>query len=345
MSPQASNGPVFGTVSLVHGAEPLLSGRAVSALVARAHQEHPDLQKVELAGSQMTPADFLEATGGSLFADCSLLVIFEGESLSPESVDALVAFAKAPTEQVAVIITHPGGNKGRGLVTKLRNAKAVVVEVSAPKAWELPKFVQAEARAAHVGIDQDAAQTLIDAVGTDLRALAGAISQLESDWAGERLSTEMISRYFQGRAEVSSFAVSDAVMAGRTGQALEALRWALDLGVAPVLVTSALANGLRSLGRYLDARGSRMSDVEMSRLVGVPPWKVKSLARQSRMWSEDAVAVAMIAASRADAAVKGAATDPGFALEQLILQIDHARTGADRALPRRVGASSHTIPR
>lgn len=187
-------------------------------------------------------------------------------------------------------MVHPGGNKGRGLVDKLRKAKAGVVEVVAPKAWELPKFVQAEARAARVGMESDAAQTLVDAVGNDLRALAGAVSQLASDWAGERLSSEMISRYFQGRAEVTSFAVSDAVLAGQTGQALERLRWALDLGVAPVLVTSALANGLRSLGRYLDVRAERMSDIEMSRIVGVPPWKVKTLARQSRLWSETAVA-------------------------------------------------------
>lgn len=325
MSAKTSSKPVFGSVTLVHGSEQLLSERAVAALRKRAMAEEPGLQLVELVGGDMSPADFVEASGGSLFADHSLVIITGAESMVPESVDALVAFAGAPSPEVGVIVVHPGGNKGRGLVDKLRKAKAGVVEVVAPKAWELPKFVQAEARAARVGMESDAAQTLVDAVGNDLRALAGAVSQLASDWAGERLSSEMISRYFQGRAEVTSFAVSDALLAGQTGQALERLRWALDLGVAPVLVTSALANGLRSLGRYLDVRAERMSDIEMSRIVGVPPWKVKTLARQSRLWSETAVARGLIALSRADAAVKGAATDAGFALEQLILALDHAR--------------------
>lgn len=266
-----------------------------------------------------------------MFADHSVVVIHGAESLSPESVEAVVGFARSPSPEVAVIAVHRGGNKGRGLVDKLRKAKVNILEATAPKPWELPKFVQAEARAAKIGIDQGAAQTLVDAVGTDLRALAGAVAQLADDWAEERLSTEMISRYFQGRAEVTSFAVADSVLAGDTGQALERLRWALDLGVAPVLVTSALASGLRSLGRYLDVRGDRMSDAEMSRVIGVPPWKVKAVARQSRIWNEAAVAQGLIALSRADAAVKGAATDPGFALERLILAIDHARQGVGGA--------------
>ena len=50
---------------------------------------------------------------------------------------------------------------------------------------------------------------------------------------------------FAGRAEATSFAVADAAIEGRTAAALEELRWALDGGVAPVLVTSAFA-GLRS---------------------------------------------------------------------------------------------------
>ncbi len=263
---------MFGSVTLVHGSEQLLSERAVAALRKRAMAEEPGLQLVELVGGDMSPADFVEASGGSLFADHSLVIITGAESMVPESVDALVAFAGAPSPEVGVIVVHPGGNKGRGLVDKLRKAKAGVVEVVAPKAWELPKFVQAEARAARVGMESDAAQTLVDAVGNDLRALAGAVSQLASDWAGERLSSEMISRYFQGRAEVTSFAVSDAVLAGQTGQALERLRWALDLGVAPVLVTSALANGLRSWA-ISTCSDVRHRDVASS----ASPWKVKTL--------------------------------------------------------------------
>ena len=48
-------------------------------------------------------------------------------------------------------------------------------------------------------------------------------------------------KYFGGRAEAKSFAVADAAFSGRRQAALEELRWALDGGTPPVLVTSAFA--------------------------------------------------------------------------------------------------------
>lgn len=316
---------VFGTVTLVQGPEALLAQRAVARLLNAARAEHPEVQISELEARAISPADLLEATGGSLFTPYCAVVVHGLPGASVEVGDAIVQFATEPASDVCLILDHPGGAKGRGVVDKLRKRKAHVVPATGPKAWELPSFVIAEARRAGVDMDQHAAQALVDAVGSDLRELAGAVSQLASDWAGTRLTVDMISRYFVGRAETSSFAVSDEVLAGHAGRALERLRWAMSCGVPPVLVTSALASGLRALGKYVDHRSSRMSDVELSRAVGVPPWKLKTLARQARSWDSAAVAAGIIAVARADAEVKGAATDPDFALEKLLLTLDAAR--------------------
>ena len=91
---------------------------------------------------------------------------------------------------------------------------------------------------------------------TTSRALAAAVTQLISDGQGGPLTVDQVRRYFGGRAEVTSFAVADAALAGRTGAAMEQLRWALATGVAPVLITSAMASGIRGLGQA-DYRGRR----------------------------------------------------------------------------------------
>lgn len=316
---------VFGSVTLVLGPEALLRDRAVARVLAAARKEQPDVQVSALDGSTMSAADLLEAAGGSLFTVFSSVVVSSAQSMTPDATDALVHLAAGPGDDVCLIVEHPGGAKGRGVVDRLRKLKVHTVPATAPKAWELVSFVTTEARNAGVDMGQGAAQALVDAVGSDLRSLAAAVNQLASDWAGERLTVDMIGRYFAGRSDVSSFVVSDDVMAGRTGQALERLRWALSCGVPPVLVTSALASSLRSLGSYLELRSSRMSDAEMSRAVEVPPWKLKTLARQARNWQASSVGAGIVAVARADAAVKGAVTDPEFALEQLLLTLDAAR--------------------
>ena len=58
-----------------------------------------------------------------------------------------------------------------------------------------------------------------------------------------------MARYYRGRAEATGFTVADRAVEGHLAQAIEQLRWALATGVSPVLICSALAQGVRLLGR------------------------------------------------------------------------------------------------
>jgi DNA polymerase-3 subunit delta len=133
----------------------------------------------------------------------------------------------------------------------------------------------------------------------------------------------VVRRYFGGRAEVKSFAIADAALAGRADQALEELRWAIDNGTPAVLVTSAFASGLRGLARFSAApRGMREAD--LAREAGVPPWKLRVLREQARGWGEEGLGVAVTAVARADADVKGAAGDTAYSLERMVLAVSGA---------------------
>ena len=95
-------------------------------------------------------------------------------------------------------------------------------------------------------------------------------------------------------------------------------------GVAPVLLTSALASGLRGLGKLITAGGG-LREADLARQVGVPPWKLKSMRAQARGWDQGGLATALKAVAVADAEVKGAADDADFALERAILTVARAR--------------------
>jgi len=197
------------------------------------------------------------------------------------------------------------------------------------KVSERLDFVKSEARMAGRRMADDAARTLVDAVGSDLRELAAATAQLVADTDGA-ITSDVVTTYYAGRAEVTSFQVADLAVDGRTSDALGQLRHALGAGVAPVLVTSALASALRSIGRIASApRGARPAD--LARDLGMPPWKVDVVRRQLKGWSADSLADAVAAVAEADAAVKGAygAGDPAYALEKVVVQIGQARAQAN----------------
>jgi DNA polymerase-3 subunit delta len=124
----------------------------------------------------------------------------------------------------------------------------------------------------------------------------------------------IVAKYYQGRAEVSGFTIADLAIEGKRFEALEQLRFALDTGVAPVLIVSALANSLRRLGKVAAAGGSPKD-------LGLPPWQIDKLRKQARNWNPARLSAALRSVADADAAVKGAAADPAYALEKLVLSM------------------------
>ncbi|MFT3861104.1 DNA polymerase III subunit delta [Micropruina sp.] len=315
----------FGTATLVQGPESLLAERAVQGLIGSALEQRPDAAVNRLRAAQLDRGSLAEATAGSLFSAATVAVIEQLAELPAELADEVVALAQQPGDDLVLLLVHEGGAKGRALVDRLRKAGVESVEAPAVKVWELPQFVVAEARKRGARIDRQSAEALVGAVGSDLRSVAAAVTQLLADSEQPVITTDDVRRYFAGRAEVSGFAIADHCLDGNREAALSSLRWALETGVAPVLLTSAVASALRNLGKYLGARDERLRDVDLARRVGVPPWKLKDLARQSRGWSNPGVARAVQHAATADAAVKGASGGADYALESLVLSVIDCR--------------------
>lgn len=316
---------VLARVTLVTGKEELLRERAVASVREAVRHHDPEMEFAETRGADLTLATLGELAAPSLFSSTRCVVVRALEDLPEESVDGILGYAAAPVEDVALVLMHSGGTKGSGVLTKLRKLASVTeTKTTELRPSEFPAFVASEARAHGATLEPEAADLLVQAVGQDLRSLAAAADQLANDFPGEKLTMEIVKRYFGGRAEAKSFAVADAAFWGRRTQALEELRWALDGGTAPVLVTSAFAGGARGVARYKSApRGMREAD--LAREVGVPPWKLRTIRDQSRGWSDGGIARAIRAIAQADADIKGAASDASYTLERLVLTVTALR--------------------
>lgn len=318
---------VLGRVILVTGKEEYLGARTVDDVKTAVRGYDAEAEFADSPAADLTLATLGEMAAPSLFSAVRCVVVRGLENLPEESVDGVLGYAAAPVDDVALVLVHGGGQKGSGVLTKLRKLPAVTEHKSEElKPSDYPGFVAGEIRRLGASIEREAADALIESIGRDLRSLAGAASQLTSDFPGERISEAQVRRYFGGRAEAKSFAVADAAFAGRDRVALEELRWALDSGTAAVLITSAFAGSARGLARLVSApRGMR--DADLAREVGVPPWKLRSLRDQARGWTEPGLARAIRAVAQADADIKGAASDASYALERLVLTVTGLRRG------------------
>ena len=99
--------------------------------------------------ASLTMATLGDLAAPSLFSTTRCVVVRRLEDLPEESAPGLLDYAAAPAEDVALVLAHSGGQKGSGLLTKLRKLPAVTEVKSAPlTAREFPGFVVNELRAA-----------------------------------------------------------------------------------------------------------------------------------------------------------------------------------------------------
>lgn len=308
---------------LILGEEELLVQRAVQAAVEAAQAADPDAEVSRVRTTDLAPGELDELVSPSLFGGRRVLVLLAAHEAGKDIAAAVLAHARDPVDGIVLIVVHAGAARGKALADGLRAAGAVVTECPRlTRSEERAGFVRAEVRRAGGQITPGAVTALLDAVGSDLRELAAAAAQLATDTEGV-LDEDAVRRYHRGRAEVTGFSVAEKVMTGDRTAALETLRWALQIGVPPVLVADALADAVRTVARVSASAGG--DPYRLAGTLGMPPWKVKKALAQCRGWELDGLVEAMQLVAGVNADVKGVAADAEYALERAVLALCAAR--------------------
>ena len=90
------------------------------------------------------------------------------------------------------------------------------------------------------------------------------------------------------------------------------LRHALDQGVEPVLIVTAIA---RSIGTMAKVIGNPKATPQS---VGVQDWMLNKARAAVASWTEDDLAFVINELAETDFAIKGGQKDPVFAMERLV---------------------------
>ena len=298
---------------LISGPERLLASRAVERIGA-AVRGSGDIEISRLDASAYARGVLTAATSPSLFADPGLVVVEALEAMNDDFLQDALAYAERPDPDCVVVLLHAGGTRGKRLLDTLR--KAGTPEYTCPaikRDAELVDFAAAEFDRAGRSAPARAVRALVDAIGEDVAELAAACAQLISDVDGT-IDEAAVTRYYGTRVNATGFAVADAAIAGRTGEAIALVRHALSTGTDPVPLIAALASKLRTLIKVGGARGRGMD----LRSLGIQPWQEERARRDLRKWDADSLAAAVQAVARADSEIKGASRAPGFALERAV---------------------------
>ena len=308
---------------LLLGSEGALADRAMKKLSAQLAEEKAEVTTL-LAGD-VIPGDIADALAPSLFSERRALVLKDLQDLDDECKDEITRYLGNVDPTTTVIFIHKGGVKGKALLDAIKKAKPEIVACDAlKKEAEKEQFVKELFLDAGRKATPGAVKALVGALGSDLRELQQAVSQVSLDAPKGAIDEEIIDTFHKGRIETTGFDVADATIDGDLPTALVSLRSALETGTDPVMVTSAIASSLRNLAKVSGTnRGSK--SFELAGELGMAPWQIDKARRQLAGWTPRGIASAVEAVAKADADVKGASSDPIFALEKALATIAAAR--------------------
>lgn len=304
-------------VVLVSGPEDLLAERAIRRIREALVAADPSVEVSDLDAAGAAPGDLITLASPSLFGEPRLIRVTGVERLSDTFLTEALRYLEAPADDTTVILRHAGGTRGKKLLDAVRGGLGGGIEVACAELKrdsDRSEFAAAEFRTAGKRIRPAALRLLVSAFQADLAELASACQQLIADTTGD-ITEGTVETYYAGRVETNAFAVADAALAGRRGEALVLLRHAIATGADPVPIVAAIAMKLRTMARVLDARGSSASIASEH---GLAPWQVDRARRDAQGWQADGLGRAIVLLAETDERVKGAARDPEYAVERLV---------------------------
>ncbi len=308
---------------IILGSESALADRALSKLSAELKSESAEI--TTLFAADTIVGDIVDALAPSLFSERRALIIRDLQDLPEDNKDEITRYLAEPDSTMTLIFVHKGGVKGKALLDAIKKVKPEIIACEPlKKEAEKGEFVR------HLFLDlgrkasPGAVAALVGALGNDLRELQSAVSQIALDAPAGVIDEAIVDKYHQGRIETTGFDVADATLDGDLAVALISLRSALSTGTDPVMVTSAIASSLRSLAKVSGVNRG-IKSFELAAQLGMAPWQIDKARRQLQHWTPRGIARAVGAIAQADAEVKGAASDPIYALEKALARIASAR--------------------
>ena len=304
-------------VVLVTGTETVLADRAIRLLRDILKAEDPTLEIAELDAANYAPGELLTLASPSLFGEPRFIRVDSVEKTSDAFLDEVLGYLESPADDTYLVLRHAGGVRGKKLLDAIRSGAGGGIEIvcaELKRDSDKLDFVHAEFTSARRRATPGAQRALVSAFSEDLAELAAAVRQLLAD-TDDEITEQIVARYYGGRVEANAFAVADAAIAGRHGEALGLLRHALASGADPVPMIAAIASKIRTMAKLAGARGG---SAELAQRFGLAPWQVDRARRDLQGWTDAGLGRAIEALADTDAQVKGGGRDPVYALERLV---------------------------
>ena len=237
--------------------------------------------------------------------------------------DALMRYIQQPVDQTILILTGASLDKRRKWVKALAQHD-VLFEFPNPKGNALRTWVRRAAQRANLDIDAETADTLVQLVGNDLRALSGEIDKLTllAEDSGRKLSGADILKVVMDQAELQVFDLSNAIEPGNSVGALHTWFRLAEWGKSAYELAPLIIFRFKQAALVAQVREDGLNDQEMAQRTGLSSWVLnKQIMPMVNRLDAKRLAAALADCARCDRALKSSPLKPEIHLERMIISL------------------------
>ncbi|MBI4209364.1 MAG: DNA polymerase III subunit delta [Deltaproteobacteria bacterium] len=235
--------------------------------------------------------------------------------------EELTRYAGSPQPHTLLILSGEKPDLRLRFFQGLRRGQGLV-ELSSLKGGEVVAWLSCQAEKLGKRMSREAAQLLVEEVGSHLRLLQNELEKLIL-FVGDRVSIEEkdVEPLVTSIPRESIFVLVDAVAMKDRSRAIAVSEEVLEQGVHPLQILTLMERQFRLLSRAQELRARSIPRTQWPTELGIPPFVVSKLEEQLQKFgsgfSEDALSLCF----EADLRMKSSRVSPKLALEYLLLEL------------------------
>lgn len=250
--------------------------------------------------------------------DCALLASGKAKDEAQDS-EALVGYmSRVPPTTCLVFDAGTAVDKRKALTKALMKLPGAV-SFDALDDAHLFRWMNQQLRPLGKRMSREACEALAFVSGRDLTMLSGELMKLAA-YAGERedVTHEDVTAVATRTVECTVFAMVDAISAGKVQEAFSLLNVLLYAGEARIGILAMITRHYRQMMHLCTMRDERAAQGQMAKALGVPPFAVTRLLRQTGRVPFEQMRACVALCVQTDYDIKRGALREDAALERLI---------------------------
>ena len=312
----------------LHGADSYMLSTAIDAVMEAALPAgRNDFNFARFRGAEATAEAILaEAETLPFLTDRRMVIVDAVESLPAAHRDGLIPYLENPAPTTVLVLVSLTVNKKldrRQKFSKTLFKQAQVFEFKEFRDYEIPDVLRRNARKKGFDLDADASSYLVEAVGTELGPLMGALDKIAL-YLGAEATTATLE---DARAVVSDtrvksvFDLTDALGARAVEPALKTLDRMLHAGESAIGINVMIARHFRIVAKLQDRGVARLGQKDKQAAAGVSPFFLKTYEQHARRFSVGEVADIRRNLVITDLALKSSRLSSRVVMERLVFDV------------------------